>query len=85
CLGRHVGRVAIPEAVRQILRLPGIRSAGDETGRIDFGGGPFPEHYTVHWGEPRGQQPLDADREEVGLTADSLGEFAPAPLGGQVL
>ena len=49
CLGRHVSRVAIPEAVRQLLLLPGICAASDETGRIDFAGGPFPEHYFVRW------------------------------------
>jgi cytochrome P450 len=67
CLGRHVGRVAIPEAVRQLLRLPGICSAGDETGRIDFGGGPFPEHYFVCWGEEeRGPEEPTSDNACVG-------------------
>jgi cytochrome P450 len=78
CLGRHVGRVAIPEAVRQLLRLPGICAAGDETGRIDFGGGPFPEHYFVRWGDVR-------EAAEVGSGDDSLGEFVPMPTMGQRL
>lgn len=49
CLGRHVGRVAIPEAVRQILRQPGLRRAEGEAGRLDFGGGAFPAHMHVAW------------------------------------
>lgn len=49
CLGRHVGKVAIPEAVRRILRQPDIRAADGEAGAIDFAGGPFPEHWHVEW------------------------------------
>jgi cytochrome P450 len=49
CLGRHVGQVAIPEAVRQIIRLPNIRRAAGAAGKIDFSQGPFPEHFTVAW------------------------------------
>ena len=49
CLGRHVGRVAIPEAVRQILLQPGLQRADGKRGLLDFGGGPFPEHMHVTW------------------------------------
>lgn len=49
CLGKHVGLVIIPEAVRQVMRLPGIRLAEGAAGRIDFAGGPFPEHLHVAW------------------------------------
>ncbi len=56
CLGRHVSRVAIPEAVRQLLRLPGIRPASEGPGRIDFAGGPFPAHYRVLWDSGRAGQ-----------------------------
>lgn len=49
CLGRHVGRVAIPEAVRRIVRKPGIRAAAGDAGQIDFAAGPFPEHWRVEW------------------------------------
>ncbi|WP_074072402.1 cytochrome P450 [Rhizobium gallicum] len=49
CLGRHVGQVAIPEAVRQVLRLPGIKRAAGTAGTIDFNRGPFPEHMVVEW------------------------------------
>lgn len=49
CLGRHVGQVAIPEAVRWILRLPGLARAEGAAGEIDYAGGPFPEHLIVRW------------------------------------
>jgi len=78
CVGRHVGRVAIPEAVRQLLRLPGICAESDELGRIDFGGGPFPEHYWVRWGG-------DTENEEACGSDNSPGEFARTLTGGQVL
>ncbi|WP_347302358.1 cytochrome P450 [Croceibacterium sp. TMG7-5b_MA50] len=60
CLGRHVGRVAIPEAVRRIVRFPGIRATGDATRRIDFGAGPFPEHYHVTFNGRHRASPLPA-------------------------
>lgn len=53
CLGRHVGRVAIPEAVRQILRQPNVRRGEGESGGLDFAGGPFPQTMHVAWGAPR--------------------------------
>lgn len=43
CLGDQVSRVQVPEIVRRILKLPGIRPEGP----IDFAGGPFPERYVV--------------------------------------
>lgn len=52
CLGKHVGLVIIPEAVRQVMRLPGIRLAEGAAGRIDFAGGPFPEHLGLVWDPP---------------------------------
>ncbi|MBY5767019.1 cytochrome P450 [Rhizobium leguminosarum] len=49
CLGRYVGQVAIPEAVRQVLRMPAIKRAAGPAGTIDFNRGPFPEHMVVEW------------------------------------
>lgn len=63
CLGRHVGQVAIPEAVRQILRLPSLARADGEAGRIDFAGGPFPEHFAVQW---------NAQRVSAGAAAEAV-------------
>lgn len=49
CLGRHIGRQMIPEIVRQVLLLPGIRAEGP----VDKKGGPVPESYVLRW--PAGQ------------------------------
>jgi cytochrome P450 len=45
CLGDQVSRVQVPEIVRRILRIPGVRPAS----AIDFGGGPFPESYVISY------------------------------------
>lgn len=47
CLGAHISRVHVPETVRQLLLLPGLRRAEGPAGRPDFQGGPFPERFTV--------------------------------------
>jgi cytochrome P450 len=44
CLGRHVGRVMIPEIVRQSLRLKGLTA-----GPVDRKGGPVPESWQWRW------------------------------------
>jgi cytochrome P450 len=44
CLGRAIGQVAIPEIVRQSLRLNGLT-----VGQIDRRGGPVPESWQWHW------------------------------------
>jgi cytochrome P450 len=44
CLGRAIGRVMIPEIVRQALRLTGLT-----TGAVDQKGGPVPESWSWHW------------------------------------
>ncbi len=49
CLGKYVGLVAIPEAVRRIVLMPGLRRKDGPAGQIDFAGGPFPEHLHVVW------------------------------------
>jgi cytochrome P450 len=47
CLGRFVAYAIIPEAVRQILLLPGIRLQEGEASKVDNGGGPFAERFVV--------------------------------------
>ena len=47
CLGQYVGYAIIPETVRQILRLPGVRLLDGEAGRIDNRGGPFAERFVL--------------------------------------
>ncbi len=50
CLGKYVGLVAIPEAVRQVFLLPDPQLVQGEEGKIDFGGGPFPEKFRIATG-----------------------------------
>jgi cytochrome P450 len=45
CLGKYIGMVMIPEMVRQILRVPGLRALG----KIDYQGGHLPERYDLTW------------------------------------
>ena len=52
CLGQYVAYAIIPETVRQLLRLPGIRLLDGGASRIDMAGGPFAEHFIVGHGSP---------------------------------
>ncbi len=45
CLGEHVSRVQVPEVIKRLPKLPGVRP----TGPIDFKGGPFPESYVLEF------------------------------------
>ena len=45
CLGRNIGRVMVPEILRQCLRQPDFAP----TGPINFKGEPFPASYPVRW------------------------------------
>jgi cytochrome P450 len=47
CLGKFVGIVAIPEAVRQVLLVPGIQLIPGSEGAIDFQNQAFPERFMV--------------------------------------
>jgi cytochrome P450 len=49
CLGDQVSSVVIPETVRALVRLPGLRRDKGPEGRPDFAGGPFPESFTVRF------------------------------------
>lgn len=49
CLGKYVGLTAIPEAIRQLLLVPGLQRAAGAAGQVDFAGGPFPAHFHVTW------------------------------------
>jgi len=46
CMGKIVGMVMIPEMVRQVLRLPGIKAVSP----MEYLGKPFPEQYHFTWG-----------------------------------
>ncbi|MBB1486048.1 cytochrome P450 [Oceanospirillum sediminis] len=45
CLGIHIGRVMIPEIVRQIFLLNDVQVDGC----IDYKDGPFPEQFDIRW------------------------------------
>ncbi|MBB4371902.1 hypothetical protein GGD63_004703 [Bradyrhizobium sp. cir1] len=47
-LGNPISRIQVPEIVRRILQIPGVRPAAD----IDYAGRPFPEHYLVTYDAP---------------------------------
>ncbi|PFZ68072.1 cytochrome [Bacillus toyonensis] len=51
CLGKYVGLVAIPEALRQIFLVITPKLLSGEAGKIDFKGGPFPESFTILTGK----------------------------------
>jgi hypothetical protein len=42
-----VAYAIIPETIRQILLLPGIRLIESDAGHIDTAGGPFAEHFVI--------------------------------------
>ena len=47
CLGKHVALVVVPEVIRHILMLPGVHLLDGAAGKIDNGGGPFPERFVL--------------------------------------
>lgn len=50
CLGKYVGSVIVPEAVRRILLRPNVHLLPPPEGKIDFHGGPFPESFWFGFG-----------------------------------
>lgn len=48
CLGDQVSQVMVPETVKRLLKLPGLRPAAP----IDKRGGPWPEEYVVEFDLP---------------------------------
>ena len=49
CLGKYVGLMITPAAVKETLKLQGLRRAPGDAGKLDFKGGPFPESFTVNF------------------------------------
>jgi cytochrome P450 len=49
CFGAHINRAVIPAILKPVLAKPGLRRAAGAAGRIDGGGTPFPQHFTVEW------------------------------------
>jgi cytochrome P450 len=49
CFGATINRAVIPAILRPLLARAGLRRAGGDAGRIDFGGTPFPQHFCLEW------------------------------------
>ena len=47
CLGKYVGLMIIPEAVKRVLLRPNPRLIPGDEGKLDFQGGFFPEKFTI--------------------------------------
>jgi cytochrome P450 len=50
CFGAYINRAVMPAILKPLLLKPGLRRAAGEAGRIDSGGTPFPQHFSVEWG-----------------------------------
>lgn len=49
CLGVEVARVMIPEMVKHLILLKGLRRVAGPQGQIDYQGGPFPERLVLEF------------------------------------
>ena len=49
CFGAHVNRAVMPAILKPLLLKPGLRRAAGAAGRMDGGGTPFPQHFSVQW------------------------------------
>lgn len=55
CLGQFVAYAIIPETIRQLLLLPGLRLQEGGGSQVDTAGGPFTEHFILaHGAAPHG-------------------------------
>jgi cytochrome P450 len=50
CFGAYINRAVMPAILKPLLAKPGLRRAAGAAGRIDGGGTPFPQHFSVEWG-----------------------------------
>jgi cytochrome P450 len=49
CFGAHINRAVMPAILQPLLAKRGLRRAAGNAGRIDTGGTPFPQHFSVEW------------------------------------
>jgi cytochrome P450 len=49
CFGAYINRAVMPVILKPLLAKPGLRRAAGNAGRIDAGGTPFPQHFSVEW------------------------------------
>ena len=54
CLGQFVAYAIIPETIRQLLLLPGLRLLPNGQSAVDNAGGPFAEHFLLGAGREAG-------------------------------
>jgi hypothetical protein len=55
CLGDQISRIQVPEIIKRILQIPGVRPVGGIDYGVGPGGvgpGPFPEHYMLTYDAP---------------------------------
>ena len=50
CFGAYINRAVMPAILKPLLAKPNLRRAAGAAGRIDGGGTPFPQHFSVEWG-----------------------------------
>jgi cytochrome P450 len=50
CFGAYLNRAVMPAILKPLLVKSGLRRAAGDAGRIDGGGTPFPQHFSVEWG-----------------------------------
>jgi cytochrome P450 len=49
CFGAYINRAVMPAILKPLLLKAGLRRAAGNAGRIDSGGTPFPQHFSVEW------------------------------------
>jgi cytochrome P450 len=49
CFGAYINRAVMPAILKPLLAKPGLRRAAGDAGRVDSGGTPFPQHFSVEW------------------------------------
>ena len=52
CLGQHIAYEIIPEAIKQILLVPGVHLLPGGGSTVDVKGGPFAESFKLGFGAP---------------------------------
>jgi cytochrome P450 len=50
CFGAYINRAVMPAILKPLVVKPGLRRVSGSGGRIDGGGTPFPQHFSVEWG-----------------------------------
>ena len=82
CFGADINRAVMPVILKPLLAKSGLRRAAGNAGRIDAGGAPFPQHFSVERGwtghEESPQLEHQDDRAELRVGRIGLSDGAPA-------